>query len=103
MSGTCGRNSAPLLFEDHEREAAEAARISIVQPAPRSDAARAKDKTKQTADGLPVHSFRTLLADLGTLAKNRVRIHRDTGSEFYALTQPTPFQQRALDLLSITL
>ena len=94
---------APLLFEDHDREAAEAARSSIVQPAPRSDAARAKDKTKQTADGLPVHSFRTLLADLGTLAKNRVRLEGETGSEFYELTQPTPFQQRALDLLSVTL
>jgi hypothetical protein len=90
---------APLLFEDHEREAA---RTSIVQPAPRSGAARAKDKTKQTADGLPVHSFRTLLADLGTLAKNRVRLEGETGSEFYELTQPTPFQQRALELLNVT-
>jgi transposase len=52
---------APLLFEDHEREAAEAKRTSIVQPAPRSDAARAKDRTKETSDGMPVHSFRTLM------------------------------------------
>ena len=94
---------APLLFEDHDRAAAAAARTSIVQPAPRSDAARAKDKTKQTADGLPVHSFRTLLVDLGTLAKNRVRLEGETGSEFYELTQPTLLQQRALDLLSVTL
>ena len=48
--------------------------LSIVQAAPRSDAARAKDKTKQTEEGFPVHSFRTLLADLGTLAKNRVSV-----------------------------
>jgi len=94
---------APLLFEDHEREAAEAARASVVQPAPRSQTARAKDRTKETADGLPVHSFRTLMTDLGTLAKNRVRIGGETGSEFYELTQPTAVQQRALDLLSVSL
>jgi hypothetical protein len=94
---------APLLFDDHERDEAEATRDSIVQPAPRSVAARAKDKTKQTQDGLPVHSFRTLLADLGTLAKNSVRMQGESGSAFYELTQPTPLQQRALELLGIAL
>jgi transposase len=94
---------APLLFDDHERDEAERMRASIVQPAPRSDAAQAKDKTKQTDDGLPVHSFRTLLDDLGTLARNRVRVRGETGSEFYELTQPTTLQQRALDMLGITL
>jgi transposase len=94
---------APLLFDDHERDKAETTRASIVQPAPRSDAARVKDKTKRTEDGLPVHSFRTLLDDLGTLAKNRVRVRGESGSEFYELTHPTILQQRALDLLGITL
>jgi transposase len=94
---------APLLFDDHERDEAETTRESIVQPAPRSEAARAKDKTKRTEDGLAVHSFRTLLADLGTLAKNRVRVHGESGSAFYELTLPTPLQQRALDLLGVTL
>ena len=101
-SGTCAR-TRPVLFDDHEREAAEATRASIVEPAPRSDAARAKDKTKQTEDGLPVHSFRTLLADLGTLAKEPRASARRTGSEFYELTQPTTLQQRALDLLGVSL
>ena len=73
-----------------------------MQPAPRSGAARAKDQTKRTEDGLPVHSFRTLLADLGTLAKNRVRVRGEPESEFYELTQPTRLQQRALELLGIT-
>ena len=94
---------APLLFDDHERDEAETTRVSIVQPAPRSEAARAKDRTKQTEDGLPVHSFRTLLADLGTLAKNRVRVRGGSGPEFYELTQPTPLQQRALDRLGVAL
>ncbi len=63
---------------------------------------RAKETRKQTDDGSPVHSFRTMLADLGTLAKNRVRLVGVSGSEFYKLTQPTALQQRALDLLGVT-
>jgi hypothetical protein len=94
---------APLLFDDHARDEAEAMRASIVQPAPRSDAARAKDKSKETEDGLPVHSFRTLLDDLATLAKNRVRVRGDNGSEFYELTHSTTLQQRALEHLGIIL
>jgi transposase len=94
---------APLLFDDHERDKAEAMRASIVQPAPRSHAARAKDKSKETEDGLPVHSFRTLLDDLATLAKNRVRARGDSGSEFYELTHSTTLQQRALEHLGIIL
>jgi transposase len=94
---------APLLFDDHERDQAEATRASIVQAAPRSDAAQAKDKTKQTEEGFPVHSFRTLLADLATLAKNRVRVPGASGPEFYQLTNPTALQQRALDLLAVSL
>jgi hypothetical protein len=43
------------------------------------------------------------MADLGTMAKNRVRLEGEVGSEFYELSQPTPFQQRALDLLSVAL
>jgi transposase len=93
---------APLLFDDHAREEAEAMRASIVQPAPRSQAARDKDRSKETAEGLAVHSFRTMLADLGTLAKNRVRVKGEGSSEFYVLTQPTPLQQKALDLLGVT-
>jgi Transposase DDE domain len=94
---------APLLFDDHEREQAESKRISIVQPAPRSEAALAKDASKQTADGLPVHSFRTLLDDLATLAKNRVCVDEPTGSVFYELTQATAVQQRALELLGVAM
>ena len=74
-----------------------------MRAAPRSDAARAKDKTKQTEEGFPVHSFRTLLADLGTLAKNRVRVRGASGPEFYELMNPTALQQRALDLLDVAL
>ena len=49
---------APLLFDDEDHEAAQAQRTSMVAPAQRSASARDKAATKQTADGLPVHSFR---------------------------------------------
>lgn len=96
------RKLAPILFDDHERAEAEASRGSIVSRAPRSQAARAKDETRWTKDGIPVHSFRTLLADLGTLAKNRVRVAGISDSEIDLLTQPTPVQARAFELLGVT-
>lgn len=94
---------APLLFDDHDRVAAEAGRPSIVAPAPRSAAASAKDARKRTDDDFPVHSFQTLLADLATLTKNRVRVGDRSNSEFYMVSQPTPIQQRAFQLLEVQL
>lgn len=94
---------APLLFDDHQRDEADATRASIVQPAPRSNVARDKDRSNETEDGSPVHSFRTLLDDLATLAKNRVRARDDSGSDFYELTLPTTLQQRALEHLGVVL
>jgi hypothetical protein len=95
------RRLAPILFDDHDRQAAEAGRESIVAPAPRSHAAHQKDLTKRTIADEPVHSLRTLLADLGTLCKNRVRLPSNASSEFYLLTRATPVQQRAFELLGI--
>src|SRR5512144_2995690 len=88
------RTLAPLLFEDHHRPAAAAARPSPVAAAEVSPAARAKVRTRKTDDGAPVHSFRTLLADLATLTRNTVRF----GNNLTMLSRPTP-QQRAFDLL----
>jgi transposase len=97
------RDLAPILFDDHDRESAQAERKSIVTPSPRSAAARSKDHTKETEDGFSVHSFRTLLADLGTLCKNRIRVNDDSTSEFYMVTKPTDEQRRILALLSVNL
>ena len=63
---------APMLFEDTDKQAAEALRASVVAQAQRSPAAVTKQTTGLTEDGLPVHSFRTLLADLATLARNTI-------------------------------
>jgi transposase len=91
---------APILFDDHEKQAAERRRESIVAPAPRSAAAQKKDQSKRTEGDYAVHSFRSLLTDLATLAKNRVRI-RGTTDEFYLNTKPTPGQTEAFTLLGV--
>ena len=92
------RSLAPLLFDDEDRDQAEAKRKSVVAPAERSDSALAKDRTKQTRDGLPVHSFQTLLADLATLTRNCVRSGEAT---FDLLATPTVIQSRAFRLLQL--
>ena len=63
---------APMLYDDDDKAAAEALRESPVAKAQRSPAALAKSATGRAADGAPVHSFQTLLADLATLARNTV-------------------------------
>jgi transposase len=90
---------APILFDDHNHAAAEASRTSPVAKAEPSPAAERKARKKCTDDGQPVHSFRTLLADLATIARNVVSFG-NTG-EMTVITRPTKFQQRALDLLGI--
>jgi len=62
-----------LLFDDHDREEAEATRQSIVGKAPRSEAARRKEQERRTSDGLPVQSFQCLVKDLATLCKSRLQ------------------------------
>jgi len=96
---------APILFDDHEAHAAAKSRPNMVAPAERSEAAKRKAKTKMTEDNLPVHSFRTLLADLATITKNTVEVER-IGNDpvtFEKLARPTRLQQRALDLLGVKL
>lgn len=91
-----------ILFDDHQREAAEASRKSIVSPAPRSEAARSKDCERRTADGFPVQSFQCLLKDLATLCKNRVQWESAPEVAFERWTVPTPLQRRVFDLLGLS-
>src|SRR6266567_4080075 len=89
---------APLLFDDHDKPPAQAARTSIVAPAKRSDAARRKAATRKTDEGMKVHSFQTLLRDLATIAKNRIQPKDKKIPAFDMLTTPTNLQQQAFDL-----
>jgi transposase len=94
---------APILFDDDDKPQARAARVSIVAPAQRSATAEVKALTKQTADGIKVHSFQTLLGDLATIVKNRIQPVDKSIAAFDMLTQPTAIQQRAFDLLHVSL
>jgi len=92
---------APMLFEDTDKEAAEAQRRSVVAQAQRSKTAVKKQTTGLTVDGLPVHSFRSLLDDLATLARNTIITAITPHYPLTVLTRPTPIQQKAFDLLGV--
>jgi hypothetical protein len=110
---------APMLFDDTDRQEAEARRKSVVAQAQRSKAATKKQTTGLTEDGeagqrfrqakpdgrarrgLPVHSFHSLLADLATLARNTITTAITPHYPLTVLTRPTPVQQKAFDLLGI--
>src|SRR5277367_1594294 len=92
---------APMLYDDDDKDAAAALRDSPVAKAQRSPRAVAKKATGRTADGAPVHSFQSLLADLATLARNTVVTAIAPDRPFTVLTRPTPLQQKAFDLLAI--
>jgi hypothetical protein len=92
---------APMLYDDADKPAAQALRKSIVAKAQRSQSAIDKQTFGTTPDGLPVHSFQSLLADLATLAQNTVVTALDPDHEFTLHTRPTPIQDKALKLLHI--
>jgi len=94
---------APMLYDDDDKAAAEAARESPVAKAQRSPAALSKSATGRAADGAPVHSFQSLLADLATLARNTVTTAIAPDRPFTVLTRPTPIQQKAFDLLGFAI
>jgi len=87
---------APLLFRDEHKPWPE----DPVAPAQRSSEAERKARTQLQPAGGTVHSFSTLLAQLGTLTKSRLRLQDGTTS-FEKLAEPTPLQHRALALLGL--
>jgi hypothetical protein len=91
-----------ILFDDHDKVAAEAARTSIVAKAKRSSAAKRKALEKRTHDGLPVHSFRSLLGDLATVTRNTMAMVGQPDATFVLYPKLTPVQARAFKLLEIT-
>jgi hypothetical protein len=85
---------APLTFTDE----APPHRDNPVAPARRSTAAQAKASTKHDANRNPVRNFRDLLHHLATLTRDRIRYH-DTDIEIDKLTDATPEQRRAFELI----
>ena len=93
-----------LMFADTDQQA-KAARDPVA-PAKRSKTALAKVARHSLDDGTPVHSFRTLLDELGTVVRNtcRTRGSNDDAPTFEIVTTANPKQARAIELLqTITL
>ena len=95
------RRLKPILFDDEEIEDANARRASPVLKAQRSEHAKNKDKTRLSEDGLPIHSFRTLLKDLATIAYNITHTPVNPGAKVIVITRPTPLQEKAFQLLGL--
>lgn len=99
---------APLLFDDEDLDVARRQR-DPVKPAKPSPSAERKKQTRQTPDGLPVHSFRTLLAEMGTRCRNTCRMKslkpksraEAAGATVECITDPTPLQARAMELVEL--
>jgi hypothetical protein len=93
---------APILFTDDDKPAAQAARPSPVAPAARSPRAQAKAATKHTPAAQPVHSFATLLSDLGTICLNTIAPADPALPGFRLVTTPTALQRQAFELLGVS-
>jgi hypothetical protein len=59
--------------------------------------------SRRADDGLPVHSFRSLLNDLATLCLNKVSLPSNQKYGFAMPTKPTPLQARVFELLGVGL
>ena len=95
------RDLAPLLFADEQLEADRPLRDAVA-PAQPSAAAKKKKALRRTAEGLPLHSFQTLLDALATRCQNTCRVAgNEPSAPFEQLTATTPLQQRAFELLGL--
>jgi hypothetical protein len=83
---------AELTFTDQDIPAPP----SPVAPAQRSAQARSKDASKQNAGKLPVRKYGDLLSHLSTLDRQAITF---SGQQISKLTEPTPVQRRAFELL----
>jgi len=89
---------APMLFTDDQ----PLAPADPVAPAERSPAAKTKAASARTPDGLPAYSLSDLLAELGTICRNQLRIGAGEHT-FQRLTTANQTQAKALELLRLKL
>ena len=89
-----------MLFEDEELEVISEENLNFV----RSKSAKEKKKKKRNKENNKIHSFRTLLSDLGTITLNKIRVNLNGKEiEFEKVTKPTLLQEKILNLLDISL
>ncbi|MGP0034622.1 MAG: IS1634 family transposase, partial [Solirubrobacteraceae bacterium] len=89
---------APMLFTDDT----PLAPADPVAPARRSPAATTKAGRGRGPDGLPAYNLPDLIAELGTICRNQLRIG-ESQHTFPRLTNPNTIQTKALDLLDVKL
>lgn len=95
---------APVLFEEEDIEQISSSDLEELLRYQPSEIAKQKTGNKRNLLNLPVHSFSTLLADLATIAHNKIQINlQGEKVTFDKITQPTALQQKALDLLGVSL
>jgi transposase len=91
----------PLLFEDEELVVDRRTRDPVA-PAQSSESARRKKETHATPGGLPVQSFRTLMAHLGTRCRNTCLVPADPNRiPFCQVTEADALQAEALRLIKM--
>ena len=89
---------APMLYTDDT----PLTPVDPVAPARRSPAANAKAGSHRTPDGLPAYNLPDLIAELGTICRNQLRIG-DSPHTFPRLTNANDIQAKALALLDVKL
>ncbi len=95
---------APILFEEEEIENISSSDLEELLKYQPSPIAKQKASDKRNQENLPVHSFSTLLNDLATITQNKIQINlQGERVTFDKITQPTALQQKALDLLGVSL
>jgi transposase len=95
------RALASILFEDEDLPSNRKLRDPVL-PAKASEEAKAKRSTHRTEDGLEVHSFETLMAELASRGRSSYRIKSDPlGPSFKQISELTPIQARAFELLGL--
>lgn len=94
---------SPLLYEDEDLEQDRRNRDPVAKAHPSASAARKKIERK-TPDGFPLHDFQSLLSELATQTKGTYQMKIEqpgVPSTFTQITEPTPIQAYAFQLLGL--
>jgi len=89
---------APMLFTDDT----PLSPTDPVAPQRRSPTANTKASSARTPDGLPAYNLTDLIAELGTICRNQLRVGTNPHT-FPRLTNPNTVQAKALELLNVKL
>ena len=75
-----------------------------VAPKPRSQEGARKDTEQTSADDYPLHSLKTLLAEMGTLQRHTMRVADLQGAPTWdQLSVPSPYQRRVFEAAGVRL